>query len=112
MRKPLFPLLLAALLVPALAISPAMAQTPADDDTPNIDPFEPINRGIYRFNDVTDRYVVRPIAQGYNFVLPQPARTGVANFFDNWTYPVTIVNGFLQGKLDSGHCMTLVPLRL
>jgi len=94
MRKFLLPLSLAALLLPV--------SVPAQNDADNIDPFEPINRGIYRFNDVTDRYVVKPIARGYNYVLPQPARTGVANFFDNWTYPVTIVNGFLQGKFDQG----------
>lgn len=98
MRKPLLSLILSALLAPALAA----AQEPAAEDTPNIDPFEPINRGIYRFNDVADKYVFRPVAKGYNFILPQPARTGVANFFDNWTYPVTIVNGFLQGKFDQG----------
>lgn len=65
---------------------------------PNPDPLEPINRKIYAFNDVADRYVVRPVAQGYNAVLPPQLRAGVGNFFDNWTYPVTIVNGLLQGK--------------
>ncbi|TDJ46129.1 MAG: VacJ family lipoprotein [Gammaproteobacteria bacterium] len=66
----------------------------------NIDPFEPINRPIYKFNDITDRYLLRPLGQGYNAILPRPVRNGVGNFYDNITYPVTIVNGFLQGKFE------------
>ena len=68
--------------------------------TSNVDPLEPINRPIYRFNDVTDRYILRPVGRGYNYVLPQPVRNGIGNFFDNITYPVTIVNGALQGKFS------------
>ncbi len=72
----------------------------ADSSARNVDPFEPINRPIYRFNDIADRYVLRPVGRGYNYVLPQPVRNGVGNFFDNITYPVTIVNGALQGKFS------------
>ena len=55
----------------------------ADEDQPrNIDPLEAINRPIYRLNDVADRYVLRPAGKGYNFVVPQVARTGIGNFFD------------------------------
>ncbi len=74
----------------------------AQEETRNIDPFEPLNRGVYAFNDVADRYLFRPVGKGYNKVLPQPVRNGIGNFFDHWTYPVTIVNGFLQGKLRQG----------
>jgi phospholipid-binding lipoprotein MlaA len=68
------------------------------DSQPNVDPFEPVNRVIYQVNDVADRYVLRPVARGYNWVTPDPARTGIGNFFDNITYPVTIVNDLLQAK--------------
>jgi phospholipid-binding lipoprotein MlaA len=68
----------------------------------NVDPYESINRKVYAFNDVADRYAIRPVAKGYNFVLPQPVRTSIGNFFDNITYPITIVNGFLQGELKQG----------
>jgi phospholipid-binding lipoprotein MlaA len=68
------------------------------------DPLQPLNRVVYRFNDLGDRYLVRPAAMGYTRVLPQPVRTGVHNFFSNLFYPVTIANGFLQGKLSQvGH---------
>jgi len=62
------------------------------------DPFEPVNRGIFAFNDVADKYVLRPVAVGYQWLLPGFLRTGVNNFFDNISYPVDIVNALLQGK--------------
>lgn len=92
-RARLSGLIVAALLTPA-------AGSAADQQ--NIDPLEPVNRKIYAFNDGLDRYLLRPVGKGYNAVLPQPVRNGVGNFFDNWTYPVTIVNGFLQGKMGQG----------
>ena len=64
----------------------------------NVDPFEAINRPIYKFNDITDKYLLRPLGKGYNFITPRPVRTGIGNFYDNITYPVTIVNSLLQGK--------------
>jgi len=73
-------------------------QLQAEDEPKNPDPLGFINRPIYRFNDVADRFVLRPAGKGYNFVVPQVARTGIGNFFDNITYPVTIVNTLLQGK--------------
>ena len=72
------------------------------EQAPNPDPLEPINRQIYKLNDVIDRYALRPVAKGYNKVTPEPARKGITNFFDNITYPVTIVNDFLQGKFAQG----------
>jgi phospholipid-binding lipoprotein MlaA len=90
----------------SLAATALLAMTPiaalAEEDNNNVDPLEPINRKIYAFNDTVDRYFFRPVGKGYNFVLPQPIRNGVGNFFDHWTYPVTIVNGFLQGKFRQG----------
>ena len=68
------------------------------DTQPNIDPLEPINRQLYKFNDVADRYVLRPAGKGYNAITPEPVRRGIGNFFDNVSYPVTIVNDALQAK--------------
>jgi len=62
------------------------------------DPFEKINRGVYAFNDVADRFVLRPVAKGYEKVLPRPARTGIGNFFDNLLLPISIANDLLQAK--------------
>lgn len=65
------------------------------------DPFERFNRGAFTFNDGLDRSVIRPLAQGYKAVTPQPVQTGVTNFFTNATYPITLVNNVLQGKFKA-----------
>ncbi|MEZ5474881.1 MAG: VacJ family lipoprotein [Steroidobacteraceae bacterium] len=62
------------------------------------DPWERVNRSVYRFNDGLDRAVAKPVAKAYRKVTPRPIRTGVSNFLDNITYPVTAVNAALQGK--------------
>ena len=77
------------------------------DGQRNVDPFEVINRPIFTINDVADTYVVRPISKGYNTVTPKPVRNGIGNFFDNITYPVTIVNDLLQAKWSQAGSDTL-----
>ena len=87
-------------LRPALALAALFmggcAHAPADDPH---DPLETVNRGIYSFNEVADHYVLRPVAKGYDKVMPSFARTGVGNFFDNLFYPTTLLNDLLQLKL-------------
>lgn len=76
------------------------AARPAQE--PNPDPLEPVNRAVYRFNDVADRYIARPVAKSYRWVLPQAVRNHTSSFFDNLLYTITIVNQFLQGKFREG----------
>ncbi|MDG1463305.1 MAG: VacJ family lipoprotein [Gammaproteobacteria bacterium] len=78
------------------------ACTRPPNDTPSKDPFEAINRPIYKFNNGLDKVILKPVAKGYEFITPRFFRTGVSNFFNNLTYPVTIANSFLQGKLLQG----------
>lgn len=66
------------------------------------DPLEPLNRGVYTFNDVGDKLLVKPVARGYRKIVPTFARRGVSNFFDNLTTPRSAVNNFLQGKPRRG----------
>ena len=40
------------------------------------DPFETINRSIYRFNSKVDQYVLKPIAKTYRKITPIPLRRG------------------------------------
>lgn len=68
----------------------------------NVDPFEPVNRVTFQLNDWGDTYILRPIAKGYQKIIPAVIRTGVNNFFDNINYTVVIVNSFLQGKFKDG----------
>lgn len=62
------------------------------------DPFEKVNRVVFRFNDGVYDYVLRPVSKGYTKVVPSPARTGIRNFFDNLRFPIRFVNSALQGK--------------
>ena len=65
---------------------------------PENDPWEGYNRKVYAFNDGLDK-VVRPIAVGYDTLMPDPFQRGVGNFFRNLDAPVTFVNQVLQGKI-------------
>lgn len=80
-------LLLAALMCAGCAHSPPY--------NPN-DPLESVNRQIWQFNMLADQYVIRPAAQAYTNITPDPVETGVSNFFSNLLYPATIVNNLLQ----------------
>lgn len=62
------------------------------------DPWQRVNRGVFKFNDAFDRAIAQPVARGYLHV-PNVIRTGIGNFFDNVTYPAVIVNALLQGQL-------------
>ena len=62
------------------------------------DPFESFNRGVYKFNDTLDRAVVKPVAQGYDKVMPGPVKTMVSNFFSNLDDVVVTANDILQLK--------------
>ena len=66
----------------------------------NRDPLEGINRGVYKFNDVSDKAVFKPIAGAYKAVMPSPIRTGVNNFFANLRTFVTSINQVLQFKFN------------
>lgn len=64
----------------------------------NKDPLEGVNRGIYKFNDVTDRAVFKPVASAYKAVAPTPVRKGFNNFFNNLGSITNILNNLLQFK--------------
>ena len=66
------------------------------------DPYEEFNRAMFDFNMSFNDTVGRPIADVYNTALPQPAKTGISNFFDNLGTPISAVNCFLQGKFEDG----------
>jgi phospholipid-binding lipoprotein MlaA len=84
-----------ALALLALQLS-ACAALPGEPDAR--DRFERINRPVYRFNDALDRGLAKPVARAYVKITPEPLRAGVGNFFENLTYPTTVVNDLLQAK--------------
>jgi phospholipid-binding lipoprotein MlaA len=62
------------------------------------DPFEPLNRAVYKFNDVVDEAVAKPVATAYRDVLPVGVRDRVRNFFSNIGDVFIGANNLLQGK--------------
>jgi phospholipid-binding lipoprotein MlaA len=63
------------------------------------DPIEPVNRGFFGFNHYLYKGVVRPVAKGYEFIVPKLVRTGIRNAYLNVKFPVRFVNNALQGDL-------------
>ncbi len=66
------------------------------------DPIEPANRAFYNFNEGLDKHLIKPIAEGYVKITPEPIRSSITNFFDNLAYLNVILNSFLQGKFEQG----------
>lgn len=63
------------------------------------DPWEPVNANIFEFNVKVDRYVLKPVAKGYNFVMPNMAQVGISNIFYNLRFAPRFLNNVFQGKL-------------
>jgi len=74
------------------------ATTGSDYRDPS-DPYESFNRGMYRFNDGLDRAIFKPVARGYNAVVPAPVNRGITNFFGNLADVTSAINNVLQFKL-------------
>lgn len=66
------------------------------------DPWEGWNRGVQSFNDGVDDYVMEPAAEGYEWIMPNFASTGVSNFFSNIDDIGVFLNDFLQFKFEQG----------
>lgn len=83
-----------------LAFSAAIAgcATTGGEGASPRDPFEPVNRAVYEFNDAFDRAIARPTAQAYETVVPVFARDMIGNVFGNLRDVWTAVNQLLQGK--------------
>ncbi|MCH2547337.1 MAG: VacJ family lipoprotein [Alphaproteobacteria bacterium] len=71
-------------------------------NAPIEDPFETVNRGIFKFNEVFDTVLMKPVAKTYVYVVPQFGRDRVHNAVTNLTEPVSMLNGFLQGDPERG----------
>jgi phospholipid-binding lipoprotein MlaA len=65
------------------------------------DPWEPMNRSVYNFNEVLDTVAIKPAAKAYTAVLPSPVRTGIHNVVGNLGDVWTLVNTALQLKVQA-----------
>lgn len=84
------------MLVLSLSLLSACASVPGGPTEG--DPFESYNRAMFSFNDGLDEYILKPVAEGYDAVLPRPIKTGVSNFFSNLGDIFVILNDLLQFK--------------
>jgi phospholipid-binding lipoprotein MlaA len=87
-------------LVPLLALS-ACATPPTDPASraqfeANNDPLEPMNRQIFAFDMFVDQWLIKPVAQVYHNVVPDPGKDAVRNFLGNLHEPVIFANDLLQ----------------
>ncbi len=88
----------APLVVVLATVLSGCATVPADAGNDPRDPIESFNRQVFEFNEVVDRAVLKPVAQAYEFVLPEPVRDCVSNIFSNFREPSNAINNLLQGK--------------
>jgi phospholipid-binding lipoprotein MlaA len=85
----------AAVLLAGCATAPVKHRDPHD-------PWERMNRAVWKFDLALVHKVALPVDHAYRTVTPRFARIGLGNFFDNAGYPAVIVNDFLQAKLKTG----------
>jgi phospholipid-binding lipoprotein MlaA len=97
---------MAALLVAALMLLSGCASQQVELTDPERDPWEAYNRKIHAFNEGFDRAIFRPVATGYDQIMPDAPQRGVRNFFRNLAFPVTMLNALLQGKPDDAFTAT------
>lgn len=91
-----------ALLVSGCASHPAAPK----EARSAADPWEPLNRQIHGFNQGLDKVSLKPVAKGYQKVVPQFIRTAIGNFSSNLRTPLNIITSFLQGKGKFGFSET------
>ena len=85
------------------AIYSAERILPEEVNDPQLDVYDPwmnMNKRIYNFNYHFDQKIFLPAVAGWNFIMPQIARKGLHNFFNNIRDVRTLVNSILQLDLD------------
>jgi phospholipid-binding lipoprotein MlaA len=95
-------LLTATLALGACATAPTEPAARAEFEKTN-DPLEPMNREIFDFNLFIDRIALKPIAQGYVFIVPEGGRDSIRHFLDNLGEPIVLANNLLQGEFKRAH---------
>lgn len=70
------------------------------------DPFEPVNRAIFTFNQGVDYVLLNPLVEIYRFIVPDPLRIAVGNVLSNLKSPIYLANELLQGDLEDAGTVT------
>jgi len=99
MRNPA--LLLALAILSGCAHSGERLDRVSITETAKADPWESANRTIFEINTTIDRVALTPITNGYRTVVPEAARNGIRNVYDNLQEPTNLANAVAQGKIKS-----------
>jgi len=83
------------LLAQARAADPVV---PSEGVLEEYDPWEPFNEKMFSFNYNMDKYVLKPVAKGYNFVMPDRVQQMIDSGFDNILVVQRVVNNLLQWR--------------
>ncbi len=62
------------------------------------DPFEPVNRVLFNYNDFIYEELIKPTADAYDYITPKAVQTGIGNFFSNLRYPIFLLSDITQLK--------------
>jgi len=97
-------LLTSVLAITVLATASCSSTTSAISDTHDqAYTFETYNRAMFKFNYQVDKYVLKPLAEGYRNITNQYTRDRVSSVIANLKEPLYAANNLLQGDLkDSG----------
>ena len=71
---------------------------PGEEAIEEYDPWEPLNTKFFEFNRQLDRWVLKPVAKGYNAVVPNIVQVGITNIFYNSRVTPRFMNNIFQGK--------------
>ncbi len=78
------------------------SETSSDKETEvddlDADPFEPINRKIFYFNEIVDGVLIDPVANMYKMAMPFCIQKAVSHGLFNLGEPLTFTNDFLQAR--------------
>ncbi len=91
--------LLQLTMMALMLLSGGCATLDSGDDR---DPIENLNRKIFNFNEKADNAVFKPVARGYQAIVPDPVDRGVSNVFSNIEDVATVFNDLLQIKVRQG----------
>lgn len=81
-----------SLVCAGLALLPVVAAVAEED------PWEGVNRAIFRFNDTLDTYFLKPVAKGYQAITPQFLEDGIHNVYRNIGDVGNLANDLMQAK--------------
>jgi phospholipid-binding lipoprotein MlaA len=85
----------------AASVAPAPVDNPAPDASAVMlrDPWEKLNRDIWKFDLFFEKTMLGPVAHGYSAVVPGKGREGLSNLIRNLDEPSTFANQLLQHKI-------------